>query len=115
MEEKKVLNEEKIEAVTGGRHYAGRPKLLSPEKTEELMKSSVRLNEVSGLKLPRELLKLVSGGVRMEDDEEEEGDCPYCGGSTRLFYNGGEWVVYCSECSRIIAGSDFWLYPDDDD
>ena len=36
MEEKKVLNEEKIEAVTGGRHYAGRPKLLSPEKKEEL-------------------------------------------------------------------------------
>ena len=114
MEEKEVLNEEKTEEVSGGRHYAKGSRLLSPEKVEELMKSAVRLDSASRHELPKEFLTQVSGGMGWED-EEEDGECPYCGGPTYLYYNNGEWVCFCKMCYRTLWGSDFWLYPDDFD
>lgn len=119
MEEKKELNEEKIAEASGGRHYAKGSKLLSPEKKEELMKSSVMPKKTSMEKLPKDFLAKVSGGMYTEDEEEEddeEDECPYCGGPLRLYYqDNSNWVFYCAWCSRIIGGSDFWLWGDDDD
>lgn len=112
MEEKKILNEEETGKVSGGRHYVKGSKMLTPEQKEELMKSSVSLDSLSRRELPKEYLTQVSGG--MDDEEEEEDECPYCGGMIKVYYDFGEWVFYCSSCSRIIAGSDFWTAPDDD-
>ena len=113
MEEKKVLKEEETKEVSGGRHYVRGSKLLPPEKKEELLKSSVGLDFSSRHELPKEYLDVVAGG--MYDDEDEEDCCPWCGGPIKLFMDCGEWVFYCAWCSRIMMGSDFWLYGDDED
>ena len=112
MEDKKVLNDEKIEEVSGGRRYVKEPRILSPEKKEELMKSSVTLNAASRSELPKELLTQIAGG----DIFMDAGDiCPYCGGPVEMYYGGYDnWLFYCGWCSRTLAGSDFWLEDDED-
>ena len=70
MEEKKVLNEEKMEGVSGGRYLAENElaarKLASKE---DFLKSLKRPDQKSG-EIPRELLDRVSGG-EMSDTYKE--------------------------------------------
>ncbi len=81
MEEKKVLNDEKIEEVTGGRclsakEFAG----LDPEKKKEYLRTARKLDRKS-VKIPVELLEKVSGGY-YDDDEwlfEVWDRCRRCG------------------------------------
>ena len=65
MEEKKVLNEEKVEEVSGGRHYAEKNPHLNFESKEAFLESVKKLPPLSGKipkELPKELLDKVSGG-----------------------------------------------------
>ena len=66
MEEKKVLNEEKVEEVSGGRYLAGKEfARIDLSSKEAFLKSVKKLPPLSGetsKELPRELLDKVSGG-----------------------------------------------------
>ena len=64
MEEKKVLNEEETEEVSGGRYlFAEGIAALDPAKKEELAKRWPNLaSSPAGKEIPKELLDTVSGG-----------------------------------------------------
>lgn len=81
MEEKKVLHDEKMEEVSGGRKLTAKEfsALDSAEKAEYLR--TAKKLDLKSFEIPKELLDKVSGGSDDEDDclVEVWDQCPRCG------------------------------------
>ena len=79
MEEKKDLNEEKMEEVSGGRKLTAKEfSALDPAKKEEFLRTAKKLSLKNG-EIPKELLNAVSGGDEAGDLVEVYEHCPNCG------------------------------------
>ena len=99
MEEKKVLNDEKIEEAAGGRHYVkGDLDLSSKEAFAESLK---KLPPLAG-ELPRELLDKISGGS-VFGGELDDWDMDYLDACIADYKNVGcsleetlRYMAYCN-------------------
>ena len=102
MEEKKVLNDEKIKDVTGGRRLAEKEFAgLDPEKKEKLLKALENHDPLPSKPLTKELLDRVSGGGTQTYMEQ----CPRCGEWEVLETYPGGWEIYCPKCNIVYDAS----------
>jgi len=75
MDDKKILHEENIAKVTGGRYYANEPIVHDPAKRDERIKEAASHGLSASKALPKELMEKVVGGAT--DTYVER--CPSCG------------------------------------
>ena len=101
MEEKKVLNEDNAEEVSGGRHYAEKNPHLNFESKEAFAESVKKLGPISG-EIPRELLDKVSGGS-VFGGELDDWDMDYLDTCINDYKNNGvpledvlRYMAYCN-------------------
>ena len=101
MEEKKVLKDEKIEEVTGGRHYAKAWPNLDLTSKKAFLESVKKLEPKSG-EIPKEFLDTVSGGS-VFGGELDDWDTDYLNTCISDYKNNGfsleETLGYMSFCN----------------
>ena len=104
MEEKKVLNDEKIEEVSGGRRYLAEKEFpgLNPADKEAILERVKKVDLKSG-EIPREVLDAIAGGS-CSGGELDAGDIATLFFFITLYKESGKSL---DDCLRILGAAGY--------